>query len=293
MPWDTGMMALRCTEKAVRYFLKPYAEAGGIQISECLYTAPFGIFLNDVSTELFDRTALEIQNDMAYNIWGEEMFTLTGCNPGETIALHTDSDIILYFENASQTDAQLSIGGESINAPVHQISNIGIYSGDIEISSTEKGTLAYCSVDGLFDKRYDECISGLKMQGSSMSCKVDYKGEKRYLFLPVNNMKGWECTFNGRKAETLSVYGGFMAVVFPDEAGEYELMLKYHPPFQPVGIILCIAGVAFLIADRRFKLTDRIADSALAKIACPVYLTGAALLFALIYVADIALLIIL
>ena len=274
-------------------FYKPYAEAGGVQISECLYTAPFGLFLNDVSTELFERTALEIQNDMAYNIWGEELFTLTQCSSGETIVLHPDGDIILYFENASQTDAQLNVGGESVNAPVKQISYIGIFSGETELSSTENGTLAYCSVDALFDKRYDECISDLKMSGSSLSCRVKYRGDKRYLFLPVNNMKGWECTLNGKKAETLSVYGGFMAVVFPDGAGEYELILKYHPPFQLTGIILCIAGVAFLIADRRFKLADKIADSPLAKIACPVYLAGAALMFALIYIADIALLIIL
>lgn len=274
-------------------FYRPYAEAGGIQISECLYTAPFGFFLNDVSTELFERTALEIQNDMAYNIWGEELFTLIPCSPGETIVIHPDGDIIVYFENASQTDAQLNVGGESVNVPVHQISYAGICSGETEFSSTEEGTLAYCSVDALFDKRYDECVSDLKMHGSSLSCRVRYSGDKRYLFLPVNNVKGWECTLNGKKAENLSVYGGFMAVVFPDEAGEYDLVLKYHPPYQAAGIVLCIAGAAFLIADRRFGITDKIADSPLAKIACPVYLAGAALLFALIYIADIALLLIL
>ena len=272
---------------------RPYAEAGGVQISECLYRAPFGFFLNNVSTELFDRMALEIQNDLAYNIWGEELFTLTGCNSGETVVLHPESDIILYFENATQTDAQLKVGGESVNAPVQQISYIGIFSGETEISSTETGTLAYCSVDDLFDKQYDECIRDLKMQGSSLSCRVDYDGGKRYLFLPVNNMRGWECTLNGKKTETLSVYGGFMAIVFPDEAGEYELMLKYHPPYQAAGIIICVAAVVFLIADRRLNIADKIADSPLAKISCPVYLIGAALLFALIYIADIALLIIL
>ncbi len=268
---------------------KPYAKAGNVNISECLYTAPFGAFLENADAA--GEGALKNQQKMAKDILGEELFTLKETGPGETLKLNAEDESLFYYEGMSDNDMQLSVNGESIKAHARQISTLGIFSGDIEISAPDGGIIAFLSLNSLLDKKTGDSISELKMHGNTLSCRVEYKGEGKYLFLPLNNIKGFECSLNGKKAETVSVYGGFMAVVFPDEEGVYELTIRYHLPYQTAGILISIAGLVLAVCLVKFKLDEKLSAAAVGRIAYPVFLAGAGGAFTLIYIADIILLV--
>ena len=263
------------------------AEEQGVY--ECLYTWPFGFFIDGYS-DTENKYAAELQNDIIRRSSGAAGFSLKAAAAGETVEFEFDKETLLYFDNRIFADSAIGFLDSEFEIYPARINYIGIFMGKAEFTPRTEGMFMSIALDALEALKPADRFISREFSHNGMNCRIRHEGGNKILFLPVNNIPGWECRLNGKKTETISVYGGFMAVPFPDEAGEYELEIKYHPPLFAPGVVLFFIGMGSLFISLKYRVTEKLADVSwicrMAEITLMLICTAA---FMLIYAADIAL----
>ena len=85
----------------------------------------------------------------------------------------------------------------------------------------------------------------LKVTDGSLTCTVTGSEGER-LFTSVPYFKGWTVTKNGQKIEPEFIEDCLM--VIPLEAGNNEIVMKFHTPYLGLGIAVTVISLIALIA---------------------------------------------
>ena len=163
----------------------------------------------------------------------------------------------LFIPSNNSTSAELYRNGVNNN-----VIELGTFENEditIELNSThseiDKPVVYAMSLEKLGElcDGYESCVTEYSTGKDSITVKAN--GEKgKYLFIPVYNNGGWECTVNGEKTEVGNVLGSFMAIALQD--GENDISIRYVPKTFYVTFAFSIAvllgfALAMLFVKKR------------------------------------------
>jgi uncharacterized membrane protein YfhO len=186
-------------------------------------------------------------------------------------------------------------GNRLINGYPTKAENGFLFLGDFENENVtvtleiNKSASAYSfGVFGMDMELLEKEISNIRqatvnVDGDEISVNANCDGENDYLMLMIPQNRGFCISVNGKSVEALTVLDAFMAI--PLEKGDNIVVLSYTPYGFKLSMVFFVIGLAFMAAFSALLSRSSVWYSEAAeKIVTAVFLTGAGLVFVLIYV---------
>jgi len=235
---------------------------------------PFGIFIaEDVDINTYylqgEDNLFMIQNEISNSVIGCDVFTniyVLG-NEERTLTIEgvESQTIYIYCSNLDFSDCiNYEINGET-KIYKDGITNAGCYNGSVELNfamSEYEGPI----IIGVFDDSVyknvipEEVTSNVIFTKNGVAFDVVNNKEASILFIPVGDSEGWTLKVDGKKTDTITVFGNYIGINI--ENGEHSVSLTYVSKGRICGIIITLAGLMLLVLDW-FKPIDNMLDNSI------------------------------
>ncbi len=212
-----------------------------------------------------ERPFLEYQNGISKALCGKELYTIKEIGAGETIRLELPEDAMLYADNITADEIELTINGAPVVAGQERVEYLGRYDGTVEISATAPVCVGYCTQQELEQAVYSQTVTGAVFDKEHFECDAEAEAAGM-LFLPIHYSEGMYGTVDGVAAEIKPVLTGYVGIQIP-EAGIHRISLRYRTPGIGPGLVIALCGIVFLALDLKLGLTERLAGSKLRYVA--------------------------
>ena len=122
---------------------------------------------------------------------------------------------------------------------------------------------------------------------SKLNINVLNNEDNKMLFLPINNIKGYQVIKNNKVVNSKTCLDNFMCIDLDN--GNNIIIIKYHDPYIKIFSIISIIGIVLTIV---FKIYDKliINNNILGNIALFIYLITAMFIMLFIYLGSIIML---
>ena len=164
---------------------------------------------------------------------------------------------------------------------------------NITITLEETNYIDSISIGSINREKYIEFVNtyqnniNVSYSNNKLNINVLNNEDNKMLFLPINNIKGYQVIKNNKVVNSKTCLDNFMCIDLDN--GNNDIVVKYHDPYIKIFSIISIIGIVLTIV---FKIYDKVIinNNILGNIALFIYLITAMFIMLFIYLGSIIML---
>ena len=164
---------------------------------------------------------------------------------------------------------------------------------DITITLEDITNIDSISIGSINRSKYIEFVStyennvNVSYSNNKLNINVLNNEDNKMLFLPINNIKGYQVIKNNKVVNSNTCLDNFMCIDLDN--GNNDIVIKYHDPYIKIFSIISLIGIVLTIV---FKIYDKVLinNNILGNIALFIYLLMAMFIMLFIYLGSIIML---
>ena len=164
---------------------------------------------------------------------------------------------------------------------------------NITITLEETNYIDSISIGSINRDKYIEFVNtyqnniNVSYSNNKLNINVLNNEDNKILFLPINNIKGYQVIKNNKVVNSKTCLDNFMCIDLDN--GNNDIVVKYHDPYIKIFSIISLIGIVLTIV---FKIYDKVIinNNTLGNIALFIYLITAMFIMLFIYLGSIIIL---